>query len=571
MRHFLNNIEISPRNVLEIGLNTDFSGNPEILSIDVDKLKLPREAKTIIDDHIATQGVFEGIPYKIITDGGVTLDYYVDLTEQAIYGTYEIEVKIKKRKGLDLFFENADGLSFELMKTKGVSFTLIDIPYLIIPENQAEMGLNIAISLFVMTKEAIASIRDLSTAITNIVEATTPNIGIPPAPPLGEIISVVIRAVAQLAYTVAILVAIIKLGQQMFELIFPKIRYYKGSKVKELIQKGCQYLGFTLESSLLTSVNNLTLMPVPLIKEKDSISDYLQNDLNFSFTKGYLTSQDTISTLGGLIKAVETMFNARTKVYQGKVQIERRDFWQLLTTNTIVPALNDQDDRLDNYELNTNEAWKRTYVHYQVDYSDFHTIDFFDPTDAEYSCEPVNVVNADLVTIKGLNDVNIPFALGVRKNTLNWLENFAKGFFQTLDNIANTFGGSSTLASTIENRIGVTQIGQQFYSVTKLLWAVNGKQTADYVSRIRASSIYANYHAINEIQVNGYKIFSDVPIRITSQEFVNLLDNNYAVIDGLMCEILSINYIDEQSKAIISYKEPFNYASGKVTTIEING
>jgi len=571
MRHFLNNIEISPRNVLEIGLNTDFSGNPEILSIDVDKIKLPREAKQIIEDHIASQGVFEGIPYQIITDSGITLDYYVDLTEQAVYGTYEIEVKIKKRQGIDLFFENADGLSFELMNKKGVNFNYIDCPYLIIPENQAEMGLNIAISLFVMTKEGIASIRDLSTAVTNLIEATTPNIGIPPAPPLGEIISVVIRTLAQLAYTIAILVAIIKLGQQMFELIFPKIRYYKGTQLKELIQKGCQYLGFTLQSNLLNGLTNLTILPVPLIKEKDSVTDFIQNDLNFSFTKGYLTSQDTISTLGGLIKAVETMFNARTKVYQGKVEIERRDFWQLLTTNTLVPALNDQDKRSNNYTLNTNEAWKRTYVHYQVDYSDFHTVDFFDPTDAEYSCEPVNVVNADLVTIKGLNDVNIPFALGVRKNNLNWLENFAKGFFQTLDNIANIFGGNSNLANTIQNRIGVTQIGQQYYSVTKLLWAVNGKQTANYVSQLRASKIYADYHAINEIQVNGYKIFSDVPIRITSQEFVNLLDNNYANIDGLMCEILSINYIDEQSQAIISYKEPFDYASGKVTTIEING
>ena len=158
----------------------------------------------------------------------------------------------------------------------------------------------------------------------------------------------------------------------------------------------------------------------------------------------------------------------------------------------------------------------------------------------------------------------------MRKNSLNWLEKFAKGFFQTLDNIANIFGGNSNLANIIENRIGVTQIGSQFYSVTKLLWAVNGKQTADYVQRIRASKIYTDYHAINEIQVNGYKIFSDVPIRISSQEFVNLLDNNYANINGLMCEILSINYVDEQSKAIISYKEPFNYANGKVQTIQIN-
>ena len=180
------------------------------------------------------------------------------------------------------------------------------------------------------------------------------------------------------------------------------------------------------------------------------------------------------------------------------------------------------------------------------------------------------MINSDLVSIRGLNDVNIPFALGVRKNQLNWLELFAKGFFEVLDGIANAFGGNSNLASTIQNRIGVTQIGEQFYSVTKVLWAVNGKQPSNYTDHIRASVIYDNYHKINEIQINGYKIFSEVAIRVTSQDFVNLLDNNFAEINGLICEIISINYIDEDSLAIISYKEPFNYAQGKVEVLTIN-
>ena len=225
-------------------------------------------------------------------------------------------------------------------------------------------------------------------------------------------------------------VVLVKLSQQFFELIFPKIRYFKGSKIRDLIQKGCQYLGFTFSSTLLDNNSNLAIMPVPLIKEKKSIFDFLQNDLDFSFTKGYPTSQDTLSTLGELIKTVELWFNAKTRVYNGEVQIERRDYWALITQNTIVPSLSDQDRRQDQYELNTDEAWKRTYVHYQIDYSDFHTVDFFDPTDAEYSTEPLNVINSDLVSIRGLNDVNIPFALGVRKNQLNWLELFAKGFFE---------------------------------------------------------------------------------------------------------------------------------------------
>ena len=570
MRHFLNNIEISPVNVLEIGVNTSFIGNPSLLELDVDKLILPREGKEIVEQHIAQQGVFEGIPYRVEMDGNVSLEYYVDLTDDVKFRDFEIEVKIKRRLGKDQFFDNADGTSFELMAFNGVQFQFIDIPYLIIQEGQFMAGLSLGISLYVMTKEAIEATQALATSVQNLIEAVVPSIGTGVVINTGEIITLALSVLANLAYVATLYYAIIKLAQQLFELLFPKIRYYKGATVKELIKKGCQYLGYNLNSTLLNSMSQLTIMPVPLVKEKKSVWDYIENDLNFSFTKGYPSAQDTTPTLGDLIRAVETMFNAKTKVLNGVVQIERRDYWQDITTNQILPALNMQDRRQSEYYLNTDEAWKRTYIHYQVDYSDSHTLDNFDPTDAEYSTEPLNVINQDLITIKGLNDVNIPFALGVRKNTLNWLEKLAKGLFEFIDGLTGIFGGGTNYASIIQNRIGVTQISSQFYSTSKLLYAVNGKQPANYMSIIRASVIYKKYHKINEIQINGYKIYDECPVAITSQEFVNLLDNNYADIDGVICEILKIRYIDEQSKALISYRIPNNYASGKVYVVAMN-
>lgn len=566
MKHFLNNIPVSPRNVLEIGLITDYTGNPNMLQIDSDTVVLPREAREIILNHIATQGVFEGIPYMIETESGIKLEYYVDLTEGTTYKDFEIEVKIKKRKGFDNFIENSQGLSFELMNKKGVNFDFIDIPYVIIPDNQLELGVSLSIAIYVMTKEAIQATKDLNTALRDLIEALTGT----PFPPLGEIISLSLALAGQLAYTLAVYTALIKLGRQMLELIFPKVRTYKGATIKNLIEKGCEYLGYTLDSTLLNEWDKLTLMPVPLIKNKKSIFNFIQNELNFSFTKGYPTAQDTVSTLGELITAVEIWFNARTKVYNGVVQIERRDYWQNITSNTTVPALNLQDSRQSQYVLNTDEAWKRSYVHYQVDYSDTHTLDFFDPTDAEFSTEPLNVINEDLVSIRGLNDINIPFALGVRKDRLSWVEAFAKTFFQLLDTVTGLFGAGLNSTALITNRLGVTQISQQYYSVTKVLYATNGKQSADYVDKIKAGNIYNEYHKINEININGYKIYSDVPMRLKSEEFVSLLDNNFAYIDGILCEILSIRYIDELSKAIISYKEPFEYAEGKVEIITIN-
>jgi hypothetical protein len=311
-------------------------------------------------------------------------------------------------------------------------------------------------------------------------------------------------------------------------------------------------------------------MPVPLIKDKRSVFNFIQNDLNFSFTKGYPTAQDTVSTLGELINAVETWFNAKTKVLNGVVQIERRDYWKNITTNTTLPALNLQSDRQNEYRFNTEEAWKRTYIHYQVDYADTHTLDKFDPTDAEYSTEPLNVINEDLVSIRGFNDVNIPFALGVRKDELSYIEIFGRTFLQLADSIIGLFGVDLNFTSLITDRLGVTQISSQFFGVTKVLYAVNGRQPSNYVDKIKASNIYNLYHKINEININGYKVYNDAPMRLNPQEFISLLDNNFAYINGALCEILTVRFTDEQSQAVVTYREPFNYAEDKVEILTIN-
>jgi len=570
MRHFLNGTEIAPRNLQEIGVISDFTDRPSELELNVDSIILPREAKVIIENHLQTQGPFEGLPYTITMDGGITLEYYVDFLENAVFRSHEIEVKIKRRKGKDQFFDNADGLTFELMKAKGVTFNFIDVPYLIIKDNAVEIAIPIAISLYVMTKELIQAVSDLATATGNLIQAVTPNATVPPLPPLGSIISLVVTVIAQIIYTALVLVAVIKLAQQLFDLIFPKIRYYKGAKVKELISKGCQYLGYSFQSTLLDSISGLSILPVPILKEKKSIFDYVANDLNFSFTKGYPTANDSTPTLGSLITAIETQFNAKTKVVNGVVQLEIRNYWQNITPNSIIPALALQGERMDEYTLNLEEAWKRYYIHYQVDYSDTHTLDFYDPTDAEYSTEPLSPINTDLVTIKGLNDINVPFALGGRKKGLNWIEKFVKVFFEVVDEVTGVFGGGTNFASIIENRVGVLQISSQFYSQTKMLYLIGGKQPANYIDFLSATVLWNKYHYINQIQLNDYKVRNSIRTRISEQDFVDLQTNNFADVNGNIVEILRIEWLDEKSYALISYKEPFDYADGHVETIKIN-
>lgn len=579
MKHYLNGIEISPRNIHEIGFKSTWSDNVSVndkgdreLSLNVDSVILPNEGKEIIQNWITQKGVFEGIPYDIHMNNGTVLKYYIDLIDGAKYRERDVTVKIKKRKAYDNFYQLARDTSFDLFKVKGVSYNIFDIPYVIIPQNQVELGITVSISVFVMSDALIKQIQKLSELTAESITALIPLIGAGIVINIGAISLIIIKLTLQIAYTIALIIALKKLLDQLRELIFPKVRNFKGCKVKDLLSQSCAYYGYGFQSTLLDSIDGLTILPVPLVKGKrkgfKSVFDYIQNDLNYAFTKGYPTGQDSTPTLWILIEEMEKTFNAKCKVINGVVRLERIDYWKNTTTTALLPSLTLQDTRQDEYEFNTFDAWRRYYIHLQPDYADQFTLDNYDNVDNEQSTEPLNVSNAnrDIICVKGLNDRSINFAQGSRKSKLNWLEKRVRDLFTLVDKIANT-----SYANQINNRVGVLTISNQFYGITKLLYTVNGKQPANYLDYVGAKGLWTKYHYINQIQLNGYKIKENVKCLMNEELFVNLLTNNWVLIDGKRCEILSLEYKENDSQAIITFREPFDYSTGKVKTIEIDG
>lgn len=556
----INGNSANVRNIQDIGFSTSFREKKfSELELNIDTLILVNESKQLIHDWIATYGTNVGIP-TTINYLNLNFDYYIDLTENTIFRDREIEVKIKRRKGKDSFFEVSNALSFELLNSRGVTFPLRQIPYVIVKDNQVEVGITLSLSLFSISTAIANATQTLTGYVQDLIAGAS---GLSPA----MVASATIKISLQTIYLGGLVLTAINLATQLKELIFPKIRYFAGCKIKDLISKGCENIGYTFQSTLLDSIGNLTHLPVPLTKDKESIFEKLQDQLNQSFTKGYPTASDTTPTLGSLIDVILDTFDAEIKVNNGVVQLETKAFFKSVSELAVAPFLNLQDSRQNEYTLNTDESWIRYYIHYQTDFNDIHTLDKFEPTDAEYGASNTNQLDADLNLIKGLVDVNIPFALGVRKEELNWVENLALSVFSVLD----FFTGGNT-QSIIENRIGVLQISQQFYSVSKLLLLDNNnRQVNNYLDLLKASSLWNNYHAENNtIATNGYKIFENAETLMNIVDFSNILANNYANIDGVECEIIDIDFIPYQSKATISYKLKDNYANGKITTFAVN-
>jgi hypothetical protein len=75
---------------------------------------------------------------------------------------------------------------------------------------------------------------------------------------------------------------------------------------------------------------------------------------------------------------------------------------------------------------------------------------------------------------------------------------------------------------------------------------------------------------LNDITENDFLIRENIRFRLRANEFVNLLNTNYALIDGKVCELLKIEWIDEEHFAQVTYKEPFDWANGKVNILRVD-
>lgn len=579
MRHLLNGIEVSPRNRDSIGVVSDFTGNPDVLSLNVDTLILPREANQYIKTWIQNNGLFLGIPYSVEMDGNITLDYYIDLSDSSakpIVRQHEIEVKLKRRNGSDTFWEKARGTSFDLMiKDNPTYFNTKRLGYIVVRDDAAMMAFQLSVSIFMMTIQLVQSIKDFA---DRLAETTT-------TPLQGAL-----KWVIQIIYWISVLAAIISLLSQLFPILFPRIKYFKGLYYSEIFNKGCQFLGYTpLPSDTIFNVQpGWFTLPVPLNEDNDSFFEGISNDLADPKNKPTCSASDTTPTFGAWLDEVLKQFNAKLFIdpVNKTVRIERRDWLDSQTSLQIDPALNIQPERDEQFTYNTEETWKRYYIAYTLDYTDAHTVDgkMFARHQAEYSTENnVPTTNADLVTIKGLNEVRINFAMGAPKGKLSFIELLAIPFFALADSVTSTFasigiGNATNYVAQVLDRINVLKVSNEYFGITKSLYvkqapAGGNKVSLDtqfYDTIYSATALWDEFHYINFIANNDYIIHEEARIRLRQSQFVSLQNNNYIFTNNKWCEVLRIEWIDEKSAATITYKEPLDWANGKVTLLKIN-
>lgn len=565
IRYYLNGTECNPANKDSVNYIFNFEDRKaRTLELSVDTLEFVREDRQAIKSWIETYGYFVGMPLDIKYSNGQIIQYLLDFQDPSFREKERsYKVKLKRFKGMDNFFDNADGMSFGLVNWNAGDFSLVD--YVIIPEEQPTYYISLMLATFALSQELAKAVDEIQQSISDIIKASVP-VGLPvPAPDFGAIIVAAIKLAARVAYAIFIVIALVKLLTEIINIIFPVIRQFKAIRVKKLFEKSANFLGYTLSSTLLNALTPLTILPVPLKQKQPSWFLELVAPNSLAYTNGYPSSRDSVQTLGQLITALENTFNAKIIVQNGVIQFEQEMFFRQEPNTGLLSAFNIQEQLQSEHSLNSNEIFKRLVVQFQTDPTDFNTFDDTFQSLFEVSSEIVNSPNRASELIKGYDLVNIPFARGTNKGSLNFLERAAKSLASAVD----LFCGSN-LASKVNSRRNVMQVSSQYFSVTKLLWMNGTRLHQEQTNFIGAQAIALNYWYSRFIDVNQKNVYEAMPVAMTENELFSILNNNFITLDdGQVAEIVNVQWSELQAQAVVNYHVLRLKINEK--TVQING
>lgn len=557
MEFYINDLRCEPKNAEEFTISLDWTDSAEVdLQVTTDRLVFVTEARDEILKHLATYGCFEGIPFGVKI-GSQLFDFYLDLSDNLTLKDTTIECTVKKRKGKDKYIKESDSTTFELLKSQGwiTNADIQQTPYVIIKDDQLLTLIVLGFTTYTLIKALIEQIRQTADAVSDLVALAIPD----PAPPtvvikVSAYVKYALKVLFELAYTIALLLAVKNMVEQIVELIFPKLRYLKYMKVKKLLQAGCAKFGYNFQSSVLDQYYGLAVLPIPRETRTKSWDEYFQSSIPDAFNKGYPTESDTTPTHGQLRQFVEAYLNVSTIVIGNTVYMEDDSYFANLANLTVANNFNLQSIRENSWTIDTSQANKRYSISFSQDPMDTNTYDRIQGKAIELNTEPVNSANPYLVSIPNADIRFLPFSLAARKGDLNWIEKQVKKVAKACDTLTG-----SNFESKVNNRKGVIRISQQFFGTTKLLWIVGDRQPENYLSIIGAPAVYNARHTGNQTKNKVYRRKSETGVQLTEENFTTALNNKFVNLENYgVIELEKLTYTPRQVTGTITYKVPSN-------------
>lgn len=513
----------------------------------------------IVDGRNGGVGIFEGIPLTISNSNpGATATVFkgiVDLQAGTVIqeNLGAVQVRLRQDESLNQLSELLEPLDYGYLKSLGLitSSDYVNVDYVV---NKTDNGLETIttfITIYLLSKQLSDSIKEIGTSIATVAGITASGA----TGAIGATIYAVAVAILQIAYAAALLVLIIDFGKDLLNVLVQPKRTHKGILLKTLLEKACEQIGYQFETTI-EDLDNLVYLP-----SNRNVDDFgFKNVLKKAgvITEGIPNPGDIGYTCPEMFQIARDAFNARFAILGSTVQFhtESSDYW-ITQSGWEKPSVK-RDVAGASFRYNTDEIKGSVLISFTTDIVDEYTIKNYQGTNYQVLTDAKAVGEVANKTIKNLDRVAVPFALGTRKNKLSPFENALVPLANLFDEIAGVFGKNPNLANTIKSKVGVLQVSNNNHSVAKLLWMAGGRLPSNHRDLFSAKTLWDKYHVEKSFIQNNfsrqrrYVENENVPFGLS--DFVALLDNSYFRDEnGTVGKVVDIEWNMSRNNANISY------------------
>lgn len=568
-----------PKNWQDTGIRANFN-NPEsgllmmqpYMSIE-EYTFVNREAQAIME-WVRKKGLFHAMSLRMdIVDSSigqiVSFEGFLDFTEgYKVVSPVEVVCKFKAHDYLYELYDRAEALSLGYLASlnKGEPGFIdkehyTEVPVVIRKKFDALETAMAGLAIFMMQKEfrsmlkdkGIKSLKDIKTIIA------------PPTSKPAEIFEAIGTGIVLLAYTALMIYAVIQCIKVFFENLFPKPVKYKGITLRTALERICDRLGLELDCNI-PEIDYFIYLP----SKHDSKMRANRKD------EGVPGPSDYGYQAIEMIQLVMKLFYAKGFKYS----VNGKDKYFIRAQND--PGLRNMSSYIlpnvlsESYGLNTEDMKANFLLSFQYDATDEWTMPNardtpFDSKKAneekeryekgvlyEVITEIANTVEPKYKLNKGLEEIDIPLALGTRRGNLSVFEQTAKVLLSTVDLVIDLFGGK-TFASKIDEGRGRLLISHNSFNVAKLVVLINGGIPHNHRDILSARALYNKYHSWRSFVTNPKyaqkTIHENVKVPFGFRDFLKVQRMAYFTTDsGKTGRFRSLEWRFNADYALIDYE-----------------
>lgn len=531
----------APENWKELSILMVFDEDSVESEINVDSFQFANDGADIVEREVAKGQIFKGLPFKITISSALNtmvLPAFLNLSTYKRIQPGLVQVGIGRIITLNDVETRLQAITFGLLKEEGyiTDADYIGVPYVVEKEFNGTDFAILALTTYLMSREVYSLAMSITKDAGAIAGILVAGIG----GSVGSTILAVAVLAANIAFAALMLIAVMKLYQEIFEQIFPPEREHKGITYRKALEKMFQKIGYSFSSPIA----DLDWIYVP---SKSQFSPRVNEGIPSVQDNGYICAE--------MLATVKKMTNSKLNFDDVANTVELRTksdpFW-LQNSNYLMPSTLDEE-----IEYNASDMKSTRVVYYSLDPVDYWTREDYLGNAYEVTVSHITPPTEPYLNLlKGLDEIKLPLARCVRKDSLSDIEKALKSAASIFDSVVKLFGGNISFANRIKNRVGLLKQGTRYHSIPKNVILVGNRIPADYKDRISARYIDNTYTSEKSLVANnffGQKIPKrDRTIAMTFDEAMEVRKNrvfSFAGNPGRQGEFLKVRFFPDDDVA----------------------